>query len=232
MKIAVVSCLHGNEGYGIEVGRRLQSIPFFIANENALRENKRFIDEDLNRCFPGKEDGNTEEQSAYNLLKKLKNFDYVIDLHSSSNECPLFGIVTKPNKEKIGLARKLGLKKLIIMPKFFASGKALIDHVKCGISLEIGPHEKKDNVNKVVKAIKNLIKNKENREISIYKVSNIIRKEFEGKILIKNFKKVKRGQLIAKEVERKQIAKFDFIPVFVNEEAYEGLLCLAAKRIA
>ena len=50
------------------------------------------------------------------------------------------------------------LKKLVIMPDFFASGKALIDFVKCGISLEVGPHDRKQNVDEAVNSIKSLFK--------------------------------------------------------------------------
>ena len=58
MKIAVVCCLHGTEPYGLEVVKRLPaSLSFFIGNEKALKENRRFIDSDLNRSFPGKENG-------------------------------------------------------------------------------------------------------------------------------------------------------------------------------
>ena len=54
MKLAIVCCLHGTEPYGLEVVKRLPVFPpFFIGNEKALKENKRFIDTDLNRSFPG-----------------------------------------------------------------------------------------------------------------------------------------------------------------------------------
>ena len=107
--LAIVCCLHGNERYGFEVSKNQSFFPFFLSNKKAFIEDKRFIDTDLNRCFPGKLEGNHEEKLAYNLIKKLKHFYYVIDLHSSSNNCPMFGIITKPNNEKIEFAKILGL---------------------------------------------------------------------------------------------------------------------------
>ena len=196
MKLAVVCCLHGNETYGLEVVKRLPpNISFFVANKRATEQKKRFIDKDMNRAFPGKENGNYEEKEAFKLLKKLKNFDCVIDLHSSSNNCPLFGIITKPSKEKIKLTKKMGLKRLVIMPPTFASGHSLTDFVKGGISLEIGPHKKKENINDVLKLINNFIENKKgNSQISLLEVVKKIKKE-QDNILIKNFKKVKKGQI-------------------------------------
>ncbi len=133
--LVLICCLHGNEGFGLDVSRAQSLFPFVLANEKALKENKRFIDVDLNRCFPGKKNGNYEDKRAVEILEKLEAFDYVLDMHSSSNSCLLFGIITKPNKEKIEFAKKFGLKRLVIMPEFFASRKALIDFVPCGISI-------------------------------------------------------------------------------------------------
>jgi len=198
MKVAVVCCLHGNEPYGLEVANKLtSSFSFFIGNKIALERKVRFIEADMNRCFPGKINGNYEEVMASKLVKKLKEYEYVIDLHSSSNHCPLFGIITKPNKEKLNFAKRLGLKRLVIMPEFFASGKALIDFVRCGISLEVGPHERKENVKEVLKAIDNFFNNKKNENVKIFEVFDIIKKGY-SEVLIKNFDEVKAGQVISK----------------------------------
>ncbi len=232
MKIAVVCCLHGTEPYGLEVVKRLPvAVSFFIGNKKALRENKRFIESDLNRCFPGDKFGNHEEKLAYGLINKLREFEYVIDIHSSSNNCPLFGIITKPDKEKIELAKKLGLKKLVIMKKSIASGKSLIDFVKCGISLEIGPHQRFENVNEVLDSIYNLIESRYySEELVLYEVFDIIKKE-RKEVLIENFEEIKKGKIIARDYEGKQEAGMDFTAILVNEEDYGNVLCLAAKKL-
>ncbi|MEK6757695.1 MAG: succinylglutamate desuccinylase/aspartoacylase family protein [Nanoarchaeota archaeon] len=233
MKIAIVCCLHGNEKYGLEVLKGLPSaFSFFIGNKRAMIENKRFIDSDLNRCFPGKPHGNYEEKRAFELVKSLKDFDYVIDLHSSSNNCSLFGIITKPNTEKIEFAKRLGLKRLVIMPKNFASGQALIDFTKCGISLEIGPHKNKDNVRKVSEKIKNLLENKgKNNNLEIFEVFGKLIKKYD-KVLINNFDFVKMGQPITENFEGdRQFAEFDFVAILVDEESYGNVLCLVGKQV-
>jgi len=232
MKTAIVYCLHGNEPCGMEVAKRLPShINTFIGNKKALNNKKRFIDCDLNRIFPGNKFGNHEEKLAHQLVRKLKYFDFVIDIHSSSNSCPLFGIITKPNKKKIKLAKKMRLKKLVIMPECFASGKALIDFVKCGISLEIGPHNRRENVRELEEAICNLTnKRKKIKDIEILKVISVIEKKSLGKILINNFKKVKKGDILIKG-KNNQITNFNFIPILVNEKSYKNILCLACIKI-
>ena len=131
----------------------------------------------------------------------------------------------------IELAKKLGLKRLVIMPDFFASGKALIDFVKCGISIEVGPHEREENINEVLELIKNFAENKTlNENIEIFEIFDVINKE-EPEITINNFEDIKKGDIIAIG-NTNQIADFDFIPVLVNEEAYEGILCLACRKVS
>lgn len=232
MKLAIVCCLHGTEPYGLEVVKKLPaSIPFFIGNEKALEENKRFIETDLNRCFPGNEFGSHEEKLAYGLCTKLRKFDYVIDLHSSSNSCPPFGIITNPTKEKIELSKKLGLKKLVIMKESIASGKALIDFVNCGISIEIGPHENPENIEKIYNLINNLVENKNYSEnIEIYEVFKFLKREKKN-VLIDNFEYVQSGQIISEDSTGKQLAEEDFTAILVNEDAYGDVLCLASKKI-
>jgi len=229
-KIVFVCCLHGNERYGLEVVKKLPAFPYFLANEQAMKENKRFIDVDMNRCFPGNKNGNYEERQAINLLDKVKDFDYLIDLHSSSNICPLFGIITKPNNEKIGFAKKLGLKRVVIMTESFASGRSLIDSAKCGISLEVGPHKRKENIKDVLELIENFSNDILYEDPEVFEVFDIIKKLHKSKILISNFQEVKKGQVIAENSEERQIADFDFIPVLVGEEAYNGVLCLACRK--
>lgn len=233
MKIAVVCCLHGTEPYGLEVVKRLPVfISSFVGNQKALNEGKRFIEADLNRSFPGNTFGGHEDKLAYDLYNKLKEFDCVIDLHSSSNNCPLFGIITNTNKDKIELAKKLGLKKLVIMTESIASGRALIDFVNCGISLEIGPHNRVKNIDEVSGLIKNLIENKNySEDIEIYKVFKIVKKKKDN-ILITNFESIKNGQIIAEDFTGKQTSDEEFTAVLVNEEAYEEILCLAARKIS
>ena len=232
MKIAVVCCLHGTEPYGLEVVKRLPVfISYFIGNEISLMENKRFIEVDLNRCFPGNKFGNHEEKLAYDLYCKLKEFEYVIDLHSSSNKCPLFGIITKQNKEKIELAKKLGLNKLVVMQESIASGKALIDFVNCGISLEVGPHNRLENVKEVSDLINNLIESKNySNYIEVYEVFKVVKKERDS-ILINNFEHIQKNQIIAEDLTDKQLSDEDFTAVLVNEEAYKNILCLATRKI-
>jgi len=232
MKLALVACLHGNERYGIEVINHFKNkIPFFIGNPKAVIRNCRFIDSDLNRVFPGKKDGDLEEKRALDLMNKIDDYEYILDLHSSSNDCPLFGIVTKPSKGKINFAKKLGLRRLVLMPKSFASGKSLIDFCKCGVSLEVGPHGRKENSREVIELINNLIYGEiSNKNLEIFEVFKVIKKEYKF-IRIKNFQEVRENQILSEDKRGFQLSREAFVPILVGEEAYKDVLCLAARKV-
>lgn len=97
--IGIVAALHGNELNGVPLIHRLFSdlqshkvrgtivavivanLPGFLLHQRAFNDG-----EDLNRIFPGKEEGNCSQVYAYNLLHRIINrFDYMIDLHTASH---------------------------------------------------------------------------------------------------------------------------------------------------
>lgn len=233
MKFLVVACTHGNEKYGLETVRNLSlSVDFLIGNPEAVKKNVRFVDSDLNRIFPGKENGNIEEKRAFELIGKLKEYDFVIDLHSCSQACEVFGIITKPSLEKIEFAKQIGLKKLVIMFEGFASGKSLIDFCKCGISLEVGSHERRENAGESVHLINNFLDGEnKNEEIEIFEIFELIKRKGEISFL-ENFREIKKGDLImiGSNGER-QLAETDFFPILANESEYKEVLCLAGRKV-
>jgi len=229
-KIGIIVCLHGTETSGLKVKQKLKgAFSVFLGNPRAVANRVRFIDSDLNRVFPGNPKGNYEERLAFELLEKLKKLDYVIDLHTSECNFPLFGIITKPTTKKVEFAKKLGLKKLVIMNDQIARGGALIDYLNCAISLEVGPHSRSGNVQDFIETIKNFPQ-KSKRNMEIYRVYDFIKGEKDVRFFVENFQEVKKGTLIAKG-KINYFAKEDFIPVFVGKSHHDGRLCLVARKV-
>ncbi|MEM8564762.1 MAG: succinylglutamate desuccinylase/aspartoacylase family protein, partial [Pseudomonadota bacterium] len=61
-RVVIVGGTHGNELTGVQLVRRLRASPqeleresfkaeTFLANESAIAENRRYLEQDLNRCF-------------------------------------------------------------------------------------------------------------------------------------------------------------------------------------
>ncbi len=96
--LGVTAAVHGNELNGIPVIQRLfaeietETLKGTIVGVpvvnilSFLRKKRRFIDGvDLNHIMPGRRDGNVSQVYAYRFLEKIvKQFDYLIDLHTAS----------------------------------------------------------------------------------------------------------------------------------------------------
>lgn len=96
--VGIVAALHGNELNGIPLIHRLfrdlkpekikgTIVSVIVANVPGLLLHQRHFNdgEDLNRLFPGREDGNCSQVYSYNLFHRIINrFDYMVDLHTAS----------------------------------------------------------------------------------------------------------------------------------------------------
>src|SRR3990167_9116843 len=90
-KFLVIGGLHGNEPLGLEVCKQLKKmkLPYLdvlYGNPAAIKQNVRFVDEDLNRVFPGNPTGSLEAKRAVEIIKASQGYDFVIDFHNT--HCP------------------------------------------------------------------------------------------------------------------------------------------------
>ncbi|KAJ1920794.1 hypothetical protein H4219_001030 [Mycoemilia scoparia] len=96
--VGITAALHGNEVNGIPLIHQLFEdldpkqlhgtvIAVPVANAPGFMNSQRgYVDgTDLNRMMPGKPNGSSPQVYAYNLLNRIvKNFEYLIDLHTAS----------------------------------------------------------------------------------------------------------------------------------------------------
>lgn len=236
MNSIFVACQHGGEKTPLEVIKDNfeGKINYLIANEDALKIHKRFIDSDLNRSFPGNINGNKEEIIAYDLLQKLKKFNTVFDLHTTTTNSPIFIITTSLSEKHLELINSLNISKVVYMQKSLASGKSLIDHVGLGVSIEAGKEGSKKTYLEYKEFIENYLINKYTLKKEYYVVYGIIKKEKNEKIdrNLESFKFIKKGQVISRVGEVERHAEFGFYPIMPGEKSYKGVLTLAAKRIS
>lgn len=121
MKILVIGGMHGNEPLGISVVKLLQERPLndvdsILANQQAIADNCRFIEQDLNRSFPGNAKSKVYEQyRAAVVLKVTTQYDIVLDFHNThcpENDC---GFVGETADDKLyDVVYLLGLKRIIV----------------------------------------------------------------------------------------------------------------------
>jgi hypothetical protein len=166
-KITLVAGIHGSERAPVDALKKL-GIPFVLGNPKALTQGVRFIEQDLNRVF-GEVGNSWEHTRAKEILSEIPGGHLVVDLHTASKITEPFAIIVDLKIKMIILAKIIGIKKVIYIPKRFDFITGSLIHSIDGIVVECGGHEDV----KVFNVIEEIVKNCQNQkfhEIEIYEV--------------------------------------------------------------
>ena len=242
MKILLIIATHGNEKIGLKVAKeikklRIDNLIIQVGNKKALKINKRYIDQDLNRSFPGKKDGNYEEDRAFELTPIIKSADLVIDIHSTTSDVKDTLIVDRINKKTLECIESIQPKYVVIMKK---SKGSLISQAKIGISFEYGKDNNIITLKKIIVDIKKLLNHfglikikvlKNKLPTKYFDAGSIISKPEGYKLIkkIKNYTLVKQGSAYATSKNKKLIADEDFYPILFGEKNYKGYFGFKGK---
>lgn len=144
--VTIVGCVHGNEYLGCRAFEYFAlhradypSVQFILANEPAIAADCRYLEQDLNRSFPGKLDGKIEERLASELLTHVRTSRYVLDLHTTSSDIRMTPIVTNLGADTCRVVNLCDSHEVALIEPELAS-KSLIGQCQAGVSLEY--HEK------------------------------------------------------------------------------------------
>jgi succinylglutamate desuccinylase len=236
---------HGDEKIGFAIAKELEKLKLIkrnftvqIANKKACELNKRYVDQDLNRSFPGKQNGNHEQKLAYTLSPIIKSADIVIDIHSTTSDLKDALIVTKINKKTLEYIKIIQPKYVLIMSA--TKNNALISQAKVGIAFEYGKDKDQLALKKIVSGIKKLLKHlgliehmesKSNVKTSYFNVTSVVPKPKGYKLskTVKNYKLVKKGQVYARQGKEVLVAKNDFYPILFGEKNYDDIFGFAGE---
>lgn len=227
-KFLIIGGLHGNEPLGIEVCKKLKkmkipNVDILYGNGKAIRANKRFIERDLNRVFPGNTES-YEGRRAKQIMLTCKKYDFVIDFHNTNcpkNNC---GFVGGNNWQDAGnLASFLKLKRLII-----ADYDCINKYVKNCLSVEVSIGDELCNTNYWVMALSRLSNFKPKQKygkMKLYKFSYRITREQQNELCFpvwNAFKPIPKNDL------SKLGLKGRYYPIFIDDAYtpynYAGLI--------
>lgn len=172
--VVILGGIHGNERVGVTVLESLRALlnpdringvlHLILGNPRAYKENKRFIDTDLNRLFGSgfsptiqKKEGNYEERCARELAAVLQSADFLLDIHSTIKPSVPF-IFTNANDDHMALARLFHTPYIVspasgFAPKELASStdNFVDSHGGIGITYESGWHKDSSSFEQVLK---------------------------------------------------------------------------------
>lgn len=144
MRLLVVGGIHGNEPLGIELVESLERHPIggvetVLANPEACRLRRRYVEADMNRVFPGNADEDAYEvRRVRELWGQLSaGYDLIVDFHNThtpNNDCSFVG--DRDNRRlATEAARFLGLSRTVIA-RYDCINRYLPNCVSVEISLE------------------------------------------------------------------------------------------------
>ncbi len=235
---AVTAGVHGDETAAVEALEKLRSsdiefskaVKTILVNEKALGEGSRFIDRDLNRCFPGDVSSEEhEERLAAELLGELDGLK-VIDMHTTSSKHSPFIIVGNPVDGDVEMARSTGIDKLIDMT--YVEG-GIGNHIN-GVVVEStkGPNAAKELFDILTNflAAEGVIDSEfEKNRPEFYKVYDM-QEGSNYEFTAKNFEKVEAGEVYAEKPGESLRAERSFYPVLMSTDGYESMIGFKADK--
>ena len=247
MKVILNILTHGDERAGVVIAKEIKKLKLLkgqvlihIANKLAYKKRKRFIDQDLNRSFPGKLKGNHEERLAAKILPLVKSADIVIDIHTTRSELRDALIVTKLSKKTKQYINVIRPKYLLQMNA--TKNNALISNARVGVAFEYGKDKDKRTIRNTVIGIKRLLSHlgmirgkltKSKNKTKWFVVYRSVPKPKKARLLAntKNYKLVKKGMPYAVRGDKKILAKTDFYPILFGKNSYKEIFGFAARLL-
>ncbi len=246
MKIVLNILTHGDETIGLAVAKEIKknkilqgTLLVHIANKLAHKRKRRFIDEDLNRAFPGRAKGNHEQRLAHKILPLITSADIVIDIHSTKSDLKDAVIITALHKKTREYIEVINPKYVLLMNA--TKKNALISNAKVGIAFEYGKNGDKRALKKIVRDIERLLAylqmiskkyTTEKAKTKWFDVHSTVPKEKGMRVLpnIQNYKLVKKNSVYATLGKEKIKATEDFYPIlFGSGKTYKDIFGFAGR---
>ncbi|MBZ6493504.1 succinylglutamate desuccinylase/aspartoacylase domain-containing protein [Natrinema longum] len=244
-EIAVVAGIHGDEPCGVRAVERLlddrptvkRPVKLVVANEAALERQVRFIDEDLNRAFPGTPDAKTHEgQLANELVAELEGC-LTFSMHSTQSHADPFAIVNGVSETAKDIVPQLPVTAMVETSNF-AEGRlfSAIDtvEVECGLQGSETAAENADRLTRAfLTAVDALPGDTVRRELPVYRLVDVIRKGQADtyEVFVENFTEVDAGAPFAAADGDEQIADESFYPVLMSPNGYQDVFGYAAEKL-
>ncbi len=242
--IALVGGIHGDEPCGVNAIEQLlaesptvsRPVKLVVANERAIEAGTRYVDEDLNRAFPGERDGPTHEQRlAARLVDELEGC-LVCSMHSTQSHATPFAIVDEVSETAREICPRLPITALVETGAFaqgrLVTGAETIE-VECGLQ---GSETATANAHRLARAFLTatgvIPADSDTRSLPVYRLVDTIAKAVADRyeIFVDNFDRVEAGTPFAAVDGDVRTADEPFYPVLVSPNGYEDVFGYAAEK--
>ena len=249
-EIAVVAGIHGDEPCGVRAIERLlaeapaveRPVKLIVANEVALERGVRYVDEDLNRAFPGDPDADTHEgRLAAALAREIRDCT-TLSLHSTQSYAGPFALVDTVDAVARSVCPYLPVS--VLVETEAESDGRLIEYphvleVECGLQ---GSEQAAENAVDLVYgflagtgalADPEPVAGEGTDEVVVFSLERPIPKvpADEYEVFVENFERVAAGETFAAADGRELVADEPFYPVLLSPYGYEDVFGYRGERV-
>ncbi len=247
MKIILNVLTHGDETIGLRVLAEIEKLGIardvllpHIANYRAFAAGQRYIDQDLNRSFPGDPVGNHEQRLAHAIAPLVGAADVVIDIHSTTSQLKDAVIVTKLDQPTRQCIEAMGPRYVLVMNA--TQDNALISAAPIGIGFEYGQDNDPVALRRTVDDITRLLHylgvtavalSPPDTPAQYFDVVAEVTKPPGYELLpdITNYQLIRAGQSFATNGTEQLRAEEDFYPILFGEKSYQHSFGFKGWRI-
>ena len=240
-EVAIVGGIHGDEPCGPAAVEALlaadltveRPVKLIVANERAIARGVRFVDEDLNRAFPGDPDADTHEgRLAHELLAEIRGCD-ILSLHSTQSYAAPFALVEELDGYARSVCPYLSVEAVVETANY--SGGRLISYpdvieLECGLQRSAAATENAERLAReflvAVGALSGRTDNPRHHPLPVFRLDKQIPKPEADtyEVLVENFERVADSAPFAVADGETLYAEDPFYPVLMSAYGYRNVL--------
>ena len=249
-EVAVVAAIHGDEPCGVRAVERLladrptveRPVKLVVANEKALAHDVRYVDEDLNRAFPGDADADAHEaRLASDLARELRDCT-TLSLHSTQSHAEPFALVDTVGAVARSLCPFLPVSVLVETGE--QSNGRLIEYPHT-VEVECGRQGSERAAENAVELVYGFLKGTgaladdepvsgdDRDDVTVYSLGDPVpkRRADEYDVFVENFERVDTGDAFAAADGERLVAADAFYPILMSPYGYENVFGYRGERV-
>lgn len=247
-ELAVLGGIHGDEPCGVDAIERIladppafeRAVKFIIVNEEAIAADERYLEEDLNRAFPGDPDGPTHESRLAAALTDELGDCLTFSMHSTQSYDGTFALIHEPDERVTPVLKGLSVDAVVDVGSH--SDGRLFDAVPTTIEVECGyqgSEQASENASRLLQEFLGTtgalppVERPEREPVPLFRLDRQIPKERASSysVYASNFEQVAAGEPFAAADDREVSADEPFYPVLMSPYGYEAVFGYTAQLL-
>lgn len=245
-EIAVLAGVHGDEPCGVRAVERLaeenpsvrRPVKLVVANEQAIAAGKRYVEEDLNRVFPGDPEADTHERRLARRVSDEVADCFTLSLHSTKSHAEPFAVINGVSDEAREICPRLPIAAVVetgnfVEGRLFNSVRRVIE-IECGYQ---GSDQAAENADRITRAFLTAVGalpgDTQAHDVPLFRLTDRIQKgpASSYSVFAENFERVDAGERFAAADDTDHVADEAFYPVLLSANGYSDVFGYTAELI-